>query len=548
MKYNKMNRRMFLQGAGQLLPMPFLVSLLPRELWAQANGNPIKRYIGVSSNYDYGRHQNWFPTMNRPAQSLVSSVGDKTLYYAPLSSYLSSSTAQLSRVFGNVLNSNIGSVNIIRGLDLSTRIAHGQGHVFGNFRANDNHESNSSQCVAIRTIDQVLRDNTRFNSINRDVAVLGNDSRSFRRNSSGNIVNAPSVSNFNTRSAYNYLFNNGNLPESNGQPGTSTAHPRAASLNGVMEDYTRVRNSSQISAADRVSLDNALDLLADIHRDLQGTSTPATGSCQHRSISTSGSSHYDLNEPAMRTYANMIVAAIMCDVSRVFMWNGWIDESTYDRHPNEDFHQGHSHQPFSTVAGQINWEYMGDVQHTFARSFLAPLINGLASANDPSNGRSYLYNSLVHFTVECSQVHGPNYQPCLLAGNAGGSLTSGYLLDYTDRSIINPWSADGFNESSNDTRFSHEYVGVPMNRVFNTILQAMGLTPAEYEDSSINTHFQNVSNSRYGAVNNGVASLGGYGHWGPSTSSYGNIYTQRMAHYNLHHFRRVLPMPSSSAS
>lgn len=539
---------MFLQGAGQLLPIPFLASMMPRELWAQSSGTAIKRYIGICSNYDYGRHSNWFPSMARPSLSLNPGNGDRTLYYAPLSSYLSNSTAPLSRVFGNLLNSNIGSVNIIRGLDLSTRIAHGNGHVFGNFRANDNHESNSSQCVAIRTIDQVLRDSSKFNTSGRDVAVLGNEGRSWRRDSSGNISRANLASN-SLRGTYNYLFNNGNLPETTGQPGTVTTHPRAASLNGIMDDYTRVRNSRQISSADRTALNNALDLLSDIHRGLQGTSTPAVGSCSHRSYSSSsGSGLYYINEDAMRTFANMIVAAIMCDVTRVFMWNGWVNEDMYDRHPSEDFHQGHSHIPFATINGQLNWQYMGDVQHSFVRGFVAPLVNGLAAANDPSNGRSYLYNSLVHFSVECSQVHGPNYQPCMLAGNAGGSLTSGHLLDYTDRSRINPWSADSFNSTAGSAAFSEEYVGVPMNRVYNTILQALGLAPSDYENSSINTHFQNVSNGRYGTTNNGIANMGGYGHWGPATSSYGNDYMTRQALYNLHHFKNVLPMPGSSST
>ncbi|UOF01372.1 DUF1552 domain-containing protein [Bdellovibrio reynosensis] len=439
MKYNKMSRRMFLQGAGQMLPIPFLVSLLPRELWAQStSGAAVKRYIGVSSNFDYGRHSNWFPTMNRPALTLSPGNGDRDVYYAPLSSYLTSSTANLSRVFGNHLNSNINSINIIRGLDLSTRIAHGNGHIFGNFQANDNHEANSSQCSAIRTIDQVLRDSAKFNTSGKDVAVLGNDGRSWRRDSSGNIVRANLVAN-NLRGTYNYLFNNGSLPETTGTSQTTAAHPRAASMNGIMEDYTRVRNSRQISAGDRTALSNAMDLLSDIQRGLQGTTTQAGGTCSHRSMNNlSSTGIYMMNEAQMTTFANMIVAAIMCDVTRIFMWNGWVNEDLFDTHPSEDFHQGHSHIPFSTVNGQLNWQYMGDVQRSFVRGFIAPLVNGLAGAVDPSNDQSYLYNSLVHFTLEASQVHSPNYQPCMLAGNAGGIIGLSFRLhgSHASKSVV----------------------------------------------------------------------------------------------------------------
>lgn len=543
MKFNRMTRRMFLEGAGKMLPMPFLVSLLPKELWAQANSTTVKRYIGLCGNYDYGRHSNWFPSMTRPGQTITSSTGDNTLYYAALNSYLANSTSTLSTVFGNHLNNNINSVNIFRGLDLSTRIAHGNGHVFGNFRRNDGHEANSSQVPDTRTIDQVLRDNLTFNPARKDVAVMGVGSRSWRNTANG-IANAGLVGS-SPRGVFNYLFNNGNLLESTGAPPVNTAHPRASIMNSVMEDYTRLKNGRQISANDRVALDNALDLLSDISAGLQGTSSPAVGSCQYKSITTSTNSVYYMSEAEMTMYAKLIVAAIMCDVTRVFHWNAWIDENRFDTHPSQDFHQGHSHAPFSTVNGSLNWQYMGDVQRAFVRGFLAPLIDGLAGAIDPLNGQSYLYNSLVHFTLECSQVHGPNYQPCLLAGNAGGSLSSGYLLDYTTTQI-NSWCADSFSTNASSGQFSNEYVGVPYNRIFNTIFQAMGLSPSAYEDSSANTYFQGRSDNRYGSRNNGISNMGGYGYWGPATSSYGE-YMSRQALYNLHHFKSTLPMPSSSA-
>ncbi len=472
--------------------------------------------------------------------------GDRTLYYAPLSSYLTSSTAPLSVALGNVLNSRLGNINLIRGLDWSSRIAHGQGYIFGNYRSNDHHETQSAQMSPLRTIDQVLRDNARFNTRGRDVALLGNDSRSYRRDSSGNIVNANAVAS-DLRGTYNYLFDGGRLPEGTGGTTTPVAHPRTASLNGVMEDYARVRNGRQISSTDRLSLDNAMDLLADIQRALPGTQQPSGGVCRHTNLAGTNADLYFMNEATMTLMANMITAAIMCDVTRIFMFNAWINENLHDRNPNEDFHQGHSHTPWSTVNGKVNWQHMAEVQHTYIRGFVAPLINGLASATDPSNGQTYLYNSLVHHTIECSQVHGLNSQPCLLAGNAGGALPSGYLLDYTDRSRPHRWVADSFSNNPSDPRFAHEYAGVPVNRIFNTILQSMGLTPSEYENSSLNTHFQNQTSGRWGAINNGIANMGGYGHWGPPTSGAGQDYFDRMPNFNLHHFKSVLPMPPRSA-
>src|SRR5690606_34965700 len=112
------------------------------------------------------------------------------------------------------------------------------------------------------------------------------------------------------------------------------------------------------------------------------------------------------------------------------------------------------------------------------------------------------------------------------------------------RTRIHPWPADNFvTDPNNADRFSNEYVGIPMNRVFNTILQSMGLTPADYENNSINTYFQGRTDGHYGAVNNGIARMGGYGHWGPHYASasgwHPSQYVPRQALFNLHHFKSV---------
>jgi hypothetical protein len=236
----------------------------------------------------------------------------------------------------------------------------------------------------------------------------------------------------------------------------------------------------------------------------------------------------------------------MCDVSRVFLINTALDEGLYDVNPTEDFHQGHSHQPFATINGKLNATYMGEIQNDFVKNMLAPLMNGLAGATDPSNQRTYLYNSLIHYQLECGAAHGFNSHPCFLAGNAGGGMTSGYYLDYSDPSRPHTWVSDAFTTNVSAVEYANEFVGVPYNRAFNTIFQSLGLTPADYEDSSINTYFQGRTDSLYGAVNNNISNMGGYGHWGPATSNYGADYMRRLPLYNLHFYKNVLPMPATS--
>jgi hypothetical protein len=61
--------------------------------------------------------------------------------------------------------------------------------------------------------------------------------------------------------------------------------------------------------------------------------------------------------------------------------------------------------------------------------------------------------------------------PCILAGSAGGFIKPGRYLDYID------WDGKAYfsQEDGNVIR------GIPHNQFLVTALQAMGLSPADYE-------------------------------------------------------------------
>lgn len=547
MKYKLHSRRMFLQGAGSLLPIPFLSSMLPRELWAQAN--PIaRRYIVISTGYDYGRHENWWPTLTQPTAIFNPGNGDKSVRHERLQNYITGGRTNLSRIFSSQLNPHLNSINIIKGLDHPARYGHGSGPKLGDYRRNSNPDTDPlRQLSPIRTIDQVLNDSIIFNPARRDVAVIGHSgSTSSKRLADGTIVSVQSIGR-GLDGIYNYFFNG--VRETTG--GTAPPpNPRVDLLTGVMDDYRRIRNGRQISAVDRTNLDSAMDKLNDIQNSLR-PNQPVVGQCRHLNISRAGDGDAFFTNPAtMRVFADLLSAAVMCDVARTFIVQMEFNENmqnVYDFHPTEDFHNGHSHRPFDVLNGLVNWQHMGNIHNELVRYFLAPLLDRLAGATDPANNQSYLYNSLVHYSTEASQVHGFNSYPCFLAGNAGGNLRSGNFLDYTDHAQPHSWVADGYVTDPNSPQFSHEYVGVPYNRLFNTILQSMGLSRSDYEDPNLNSFLANRTDNYFGARNNNIANVGGYGHWGASPTAYSNAGPERQrnrySQYDFNFFKSVLPMP-----
>jgi hypothetical protein len=258
---------------------------------------------------------------------------------------------------------------------------------------------------------------------------------------------------------------------------------------------------------------------------------------------------------AFEMYARIYAAAASCDLHRVFNFHRNIPDF-FDRHPTEDFHQGHSHQPFSVIAAngnRINHQYMGEIWSLYVQGFMIPLIEALDSFTE-TNGRTILDNSIVHMTIESSTVHNDSNKPCIMVGGAGGALTTGHFIDYSRREL-GPCEqqGDNFNGDVNSPRFGHCYHGQHYNRSLTTILQAMGLTPNQYEDPEINGFFQGRTNNLLGSQNMGIARIGGYGHIGSQTSGvwyYTNerLYSQEYARYNYNFYKNSLHLPPSSAT
>jgi hypothetical protein len=206
--------------------------------------------------------------------------------------------------------------------------------------------------------------------------------------------------------------------------------------------------------------------------------------------------------------------------------------------------------PFATFGGRPSWQISADRKNAIVRNFVAPLLQRLSAATDPSNGRSYLYNSLVYFTAESGIAHGWGSHPVMLFGNAGGAISSGNYIDYANRARGPFQGADGFTATVAAPDFSNNWWGVHYNRLLVTILQAMGLQPSDYENHALNR--QLYGRTDLGAGHNNLQNIGGFGFAlpndisGADSSSWGwDAYIRPgIENQDLRLFNRPLPLPT----
>lgn len=552
MKYDRSTRRMFLQGAGSaLLAMPLLESLLPRPARAQGAGG-VKRFISIISSYDLGHHAGWLPrdgspitNLGQPTRTLDPGNGHPLIRYQPLRDFAPTNSASLSVVAGNALSPYLESMSILRSLDHTIRYGHGGAQVLGGIVGPRDLNPDRAGLATIETADVVLNKNRAFNPGGLPLAYCGNPGfgpDAYSYTSVGGVAGNSASIGDELLSLYNRFFQNGNYPENGG---SSTAHPKFDILSRVLGDYRRVRGSRNISAGDRLALDNAIDQFSDVERSLTRVST---AQCSHRSLNRSGLVTQSAGDPVVgRALADLITASIMCDSARVFTIGAPLLGGTVDG--QGDDHQSISHVPFDLYGSKPSWQITSERLGAVIRNLVAPLVSRLSAATDPTNGQSYLYNSLTYFTAESGLAHGYGSHPVMLLGNAGGALRSGHYVDYADRSKGPFAGGDSYSAVPGEPTFSNNWYGASYNRLLVTILQAMGLGPADYENDALNS--QLYGRTDIGPNYRNLSSLGGFGYalprdiTGADTTNWGwDAYIRPgLEGLDLRLFRRPLPLP-----
>lgn len=508
MRINRLKRRMFLHGAGgALLALPWLPSLLSREARAQSaaplrfitvksystqnirdfypsravSGYTLRRYGGDESGGGNGKDDGTLALSQALAESSGrhSNGNQYTGAWAPLSDF---ADGGVSNILGEHLNPFLDKLLLLRGLDFLPDTNHNDGGILGNY-AGGSIAEDASSLREFQTIDQVLAYSNKFYPTvprgTRSLHLSPGRSNTFSYTRSGNANGSIEqvIADTNPRAVFDRLFSD----FTGGEEPTPGVNPNLALVDRVIEDYRAVRDSSRLSSADKQALEQHMNFMAELQARLEAP--PVSGSCTAPDRPPSVPNEGVSVETLRQSYGLMIdlmVAAVRCDLTRIVTLDVYKaiglsggDEAGFEHscascqgNPNPtDWHRAaHDWDQMDQRAKVVS------INEWISREIFLPILEKLDV--DQGDGTTYLDSSVVLWGNELGMNHLNYSVPTVLAGSANGYLKTGRYIDYID-----------WNRSVKFSQHNGMVIeGVPYNRLLVTLLQAFGLSPADYEE------------------------------------------------------------------
>ncbi len=455
---------------------------------------PPRRFI-VLKSFSTQLVKEWYPAFTGNGYALKNSkysgskadsttlltqklVSGKNYTWAPLRDF--KTDTGISGILGPSLNPFLDKLTLIRGLDFLPSVNHNYGGLLGNFSSC----TAATPCDAdslsdVPTIDQVMAYSSKFyqstpglHSLHISQGVTDSMSYTNLGMVSGAVQQVKARTN--PLDAFNDVFGTG-APSS----GAPSPDRDKLLIDRVYQDYVKLKKSPRLSAVDKQLLDQYTTLIAELEAKL--TSAP-TMACTPPATPQSLANNTGLDSKDITTkwnlFLDVVAAAIMCDRTRLITIGvhkalGPGPDSTDPKlvgfYHSEDASGGTWHGLAHDFGNENSRRMLKGINQWIAAEVFAKLLTKLDVPE--ANGTTYLDNSLVYWGNELGFNHIAYSVPCLLAGSAGGFIKPGRYLDYID------W--DGRSYFSQED--GNVIKGIPHNQFLVTALQAMGLSPADYE-------------------------------------------------------------------
>lgn len=436
MKYNKFNRRMFLQGGLGTLAIPFLPSLLPR---AEAAGVVPPKFIHFSAHYSIPRE---YSIPGYYAPNAVPWIQKETdTKFQPLSSIIQRE-GKISRIIDETFTPFAAKLNVISNCHA--------------YVGSENH-SRSIQTAASNQASGDLGGPLAGYFYSADYLVeqafgMTGSAAALRINlaKGGYDGYIPTVCFGTDNRGEQHLPMLMTLRElkqkisgAMGPPQTGVVpNSRRSLIDSVLKDFNSLLNHRRISSTDKQRLGDAVQLWRDFEKRLD--QNPAL-TCSAPNLETSSTSWGDIHRLALDATA----IALSCGMTRTVAYN-------ILQHGDKDvdgaYFHGVSHDPRDEFGGTLDLEYIDSCR--WRLHLYTHLLGRLDSLKD-ENQQPLLDSCLVSMMHEyATWAHARLGHTLLVAGGANGRLDTGWHIDAG---------------------------GAPINRFFLTNMMAMGLSLSQIE-------------------------------------------------------------------
>ena len=461
-------RRQFLRGScGATLAIPFLPSLV-RDAQAATSADP-KNFVALGTGHGGVWGSNMYPDASLLTESQT--YAGRSIRSGDLYGTVDAGNRVVSPVLQaseSVLTPGLlAKINVLRGLDIPYYLAHHAGGHLGNFGENVGGSVIGTEMALFKvpTIDQVLAWSPTFYPDITNVAsrsmVIGARGMSCGYASPSTQTGAvdPLPVELNNRKLFNRVF----------YPDRSAYGNNHLIVDRVLDMANSLRNHARISAGDRIRLDQHIERVYEVERRLTiDTGCGPTDPSVDSDTILYGRHEFNHNMNDQAEYAGLmndiIVLALACGCTRIATL---LEHYQFANETIGSWHSQVAHPATSDPTAQAR--LLNHKQGFFEHVFL-----DLASKLDatPTATGSLLDDTLVMWTQESGQLtHQTTSIPVVTAGGAGGFFLTGKYVDYRNESV------DYGATSTTDT----EHPGLIWNQLLGTVLQSMGLSPAEYE-------------------------------------------------------------------
>ena len=480
-------RRQVLRGAGGFtLALPFLPSLATRRAYG---ADPVyvakKRFVGIGTDHGDVMGPSMFPADT--TLRLTSTSGTRhTVRQGKLGIYQpSSARAELSPVLSaspyDFHSRLAGKMNVLRGLDVPFYLGHHTGGFLGNYAASNY----ASSVTPFPTIDQVMAwSPSVYKSLTPKMRSMAPSPLSPACISYGRLNPSSLASNVaamdvhsNPSTLFERLF---------GAPRPDTT--RVSVVDRVLQNYNSLRQRNvRLSEGDKARLEAHMTYLSELQNRLYKDSSSArihylgAGiplSCSNVPVQPTAITWEEVGslEQRLQLCNQIVTVAFSCDATRLA--TSGLGDATLVSGLTTSYHEA-VHMGDQDAVVRNN-------QLIFEKSFLN-LITQLDDVDD-GNGRSLLDNSLVVWTHESGQQTHLNISaPVITAGSAGGFLKTGNYCDYRN----------AVGEPIGGPQQRKEFRGITHRRWLATALQAMGVSPSEFERNGAKGYGTTYTESAY---------------------------------------------------